>query len=213
MDTVATEPLAAAITSDEARRIARQILEQDRFQEPPFPRPLQGVIRRIADLLEGPGNVVRGWYESLVEMVPGREATVWIVLGAVVVVVAAVLSGRLARRRAGRDAIRAPGAGSVSIDPADLEAAARNAEAKGDLESSLRLRYRAGLLRLDAQGVIELTPSITNGTLTRIVPSSTFATLTRTFDEVIYGRRPVAEEDVAQARTGWERALDEARVR
>ena len=62
-----------------------------------------------------------------------------------------------APRRASR---RAAEAATAARRPRALERRAAEAEAAGDLEAALRLRFRAGLLRLDARGAIDYRPSI-----------------------------------------------------
>ncbi|MBW3626759.1 MAG: DUF4129 domain-containing protein, partial [Actinobacteria bacterium] len=100
---------------------------------------------------------------------------------------------------------------SRSEDPVQLERSADEAERAGDLALAVRLRFRAGLVRLDRAGALRLRPSLTTGAVTRAVPSETLVRLATDFDEIAYGGRPAAPGDVAASRTGWPRVLAEAR--
>ena len=62
----------------------------------------------------------------------------------------------------------------AELDPKTLERQADAAEASGDLEAALRLRFRAGLLRLDRRGAIEFRPSISTHEVRRAVRSEDF---------------------------------------
>jgi hypothetical protein len=86
---------------------------------------------------------------------------------------------------------------------AALERAAEAAERAGDLRGALRLRFQAGLLRLDRARLIDLRPSLTTSEIARQVVNPAFGTLARRFDEVVYGGRNPGPEDIASARRGW----------
>jgi hypothetical protein len=99
----------------------------------------------------------------------------------------------------------------VKEDPRRLEDEAARAERDGDLELALRLRFRAGLLRLDQKRALPATQTpLTNGEIGRRLRSESFRGLARDFDEIVYGRRPAFAGDVERARAGWPRVLEEA---
>ena len=68
----------------------------------------------------------------------------------------------------------------------------------------MRLRFRAGLLRLDRRRVIVYRPSLTTGEVARAIGSPAFAEVGDRFDAIAYGGRPAEQEDAeaAQARLG-----------
>ena len=74
----------------------------------------------------------------------------------------------------------------------------------------MRLRFRAGLLRLDARELIEYRPSLTTGEVADAVGSPAFERVGADFDAIAYGGRPAGEQDEAASRDGWERVLSEA---
>jgi len=136
---------------------------------------------------------------------------VWIVLGAVLALLAWFVARRFLTTR-----IRASAAQQQALaaardeDPRALEARADAAEAAGDLEAALRLRFRAGLLRLDARGAIDFRPSISTIEVRRRLHDDDFDALAATFDDVVYGGRPPAADDLAAARERWPRVIEDA---
>jgi hypothetical protein len=136
-----------------------------------------------------------------------------VLLAIVVVVIAAVVTVRLSARRGrplgafGRSAVT----GAESLDPDELELRAEEAEQRGDLDAALRLRFRAGLGRLNDAGVVRLRPGLTNAAVSRVLRSPRFDELAGDFDEVAYGGRPATDADVATARSVWPAVLDTAR--
>lgn len=178
-----------------AREEAQRILEGDRYQGRDVPRPLQGVLRwlgdRIADLAEP--------VSDLLSTPGGIAITVAVVLG-----VGALLATRAVRHRnrthVRRQAVRRQARG---LDPALLERKADEAEAGGDLNRAVRLRFRAGVARLEEAGAIPARADTTTRRLVAAVPSSTLAELARTFEEVVYGDRPARAADAEAARRDW----------
>jgi hypothetical protein len=198
---------ASAVGPIDPRRDAADILGGRRFKESRVPRPLQGVLRRLGSWLEPIARPVgRLW---------GRLGDVFGLQLAVVVVVIAVAfatSLRLIRRHAPSAVARRRGARAAGgqLDPDRLEREAEEAEGAGDLDRAVRLRFVAGLLRLDRAGVLAYQPSLTTGQLRRLLRSGSFAQLAVAFDEIAYGGRHAAAPDVERARQEWPRVLEEA---
>lgn len=189
------------------RAEARAILADRRFRSAPVPRPLRGVLEWVGDRLRGVADFVA----RALRPVPGPT---WVALSVIAVVMAVLLFARFASRPGGR--ARRSGAAAdaqleMSEDPAVLEAAAADAERRGDLSWALRLRFRAGLLRLDERGAITFRPSLTTGEVRRLLGSETFEDLAAVFEEVAYGGRDARTEELAAAREAWPRLLLEAR--
>src|SRR5919206_479107 len=114
------------------------------------------------------------------------------------------------RGRAWAGLHRGGGRAPRPVDPARLEREADEAERRGDLERAIRLRFRAGLLRLDRARAIELEASTTSGAVSRKLRSHDFDDVSASFDAVVYGRRPPGGEDVELSRAGWTRVLSAA---
>ena len=93
--------------------------------------------------------------------------------------------------------------GERSLDPRELERLADEAERRGDLEIALRLRFRAGLLRLARADRLPARPSLRTYEARRILRNARFDRLARDFDEIVYGRRPPRPADVRFAREEW----------
>ena len=143
--------------------------------------------------------------------VPGGDAAVWGLLAGLVIVAAALVAHRTASRRGGRRLERLERARLPSeADPATLERAADDAERSGDHELALRLRFRAGLLRLARARVIPLRDSLTSGEVRRLLRLREFDALARMHDEVVYGGRAASAADAGLARESWPRVLEAA---
>jgi hypothetical protein len=204
--------------ADTARRQAAEILSQDRFHEPEVPRPLKGVFDWIGERLEPVtrpiGAAISDFMEWARDVVPGADAGLWVVLAAFVLVASALVAANLGARRARLRAFEGGLAGTGRReDPAVLERAAAEAERRGDLEGAVRLRFRAGLLRLAGVDLIEWHPSLTSGRVASAVRSPTFDELAASFDAIVYGGRSAHASDVDLARTKWPRVLEEVRSR
>jgi Domain of unknown function (DUF4129) len=192
-----------------AREEAHEIVSGRRFSPPEVPGPFRGVLERLADWLAPVLDVI----PALDDLIPGGRPVVWALLVLLVGVLAAMLAGRSLRRRSAGEALRtAPGAPPAAEDPEALERRAREAAARGEHELALRLGFRAGLARLDRRGVIELRPSLSTGEVARALRSPQFDRAAARFDEVVYGRRPAAAEDVASAREAWSAVLRDRRA-
>lgn len=203
--------LLGAVDPDGARRVADAILADERYHPRQGPRPFAGFFRRLGELAVDP---VLRFFRAIGDFFPDVGSAPWLALAAAVVVVTAVLVARLSARRSrsgfatGRRAFDA----DDGLEPDELERRAEEAERHGDLDAALRLRFRAGLLRLADAGVVRLRPGLTNGTVSRALRSPRFDELAGDFDEVAYGGRPATVTDVATARSAWPAVLDTARA-
>lgn len=193
-------PSAVVPAGLDPRAEAREVLAESRFHETRVPGPFRGIFDWIGDRLPDI-EVPLDWIDDLL---PGGRNVVWIVLGALLAGAAWFVARRslTARIRASAQEQRAL-VEARDEDPRALERRADAAEAAGALQEALRLRFRAGLLRLDERGVIDFRPSISTYEVRRAVRSEDFDALAATFDDVVYGGRPPATEDVAAARERW----------
>jgi Domain of unknown function (DUF4129) len=197
-----TEPSAL-----EAREEARRILAEDRFHEDDLPRPLARPLDWLGERLEEV-------FGDLFEGMPGGPAVGWFVLSALVLALGVAIGLALVRHRApaalarSRKTRNAPPA-----DPSQLERAADAAESAGDLELALRLRFRAGVLRLAQRRILDDPDGVTSGALVRLLRSPDFDRAAAAFDEVVYGRRSPTTEDTRLARAGWHAVLAGGRAR
>lgn len=191
-------------TPPDATGRARHILSERRFTGSSVPRPFKGVLGWLGGKLSFVGRFVH----RLGRVVPGGGTTVWIILAALIVGVAAAVATRIAQRREGRLLVLERHERRRQLeDPAKLEREALDAEERGDFEQALRLRFRAGLLRLGRADRLPLRDSLTGGQAAGLLHLDEFDSLVRDFDEVVYGRRAPGREDVARAREEWTRVL------
>jgi hypothetical protein len=154
-------------------------------------------------------QTVGDWIGRVLRPVPGW---VWLTLAIAVVAAIAARIVVVSRRR------RVTGTGrgrshtladAEAEDPGALERDADDAERRGDLERAIRLRFRAGLLRLGDRGAITYRPSVTTGEVRRVLGSETFDELAGTFEGIAYGGRAAGPPDIDAARRQWPRVLDE----
>jgi hypothetical protein len=197
----------AAPDAAQARARAREILRERRFRGSGVPRPFAGLLRWLGDRL----RPVVEFIDDLAVRIPGGRPVVFVILSALVLLAAAALARGSIRRRAAA-AVRAVRARTPAReDPAELEREAARAAAAGEWETAVRLRFRAGLLRLDARELIVYRSSLTTGEVAAAVGSPTFERVGADFDEIVYGGRPAGEQDDAASREGWQRLLSEVR--
>jgi len=200
----ATSHLQAKSTTLDPRASARGILSERRFTGSAVPRPLHGPLRWLGRRLHSLYNALTGW-------LPGGSRIFWLLIAAAVAAIVAVSAVQLGRRRAGRLIERGVRPARDTIeDPRKLERDADEAERRGDLERALRLRFRAGLIRLMRSEAIPGRESLTNGEIARQLDSRSFRQLAADFDEVVYGRRAAGGDDLTRARDAWPLVLDEA---
>ncbi len=205
--TASGDGAARRALTGEARAQAREILAQDRFKGG----------HHHEGLLHGVFVTLGDWLESLTNALPGGPVTGWLLLVAVVVAVTAVVVNVIGAHRRRRAAARVAGPGDVpgaaQLGPAELERRALAAERAGDLDSAIRLRFAAGLLRLDAIRAIDLRPSLTSGAVGRTLRSDRYDGLAVTHDAIAYGGRHAADQDATAAREEWPVVVGEARRR
>lgn len=188
--------------ADRARDDAQRVLDGDRYQARDVPRPLRGVLRWIGDRLEDAAGPIGDLLATPAGAV-GATLVVALLAAAGVVLVA--------RRRNRSAEVRQQRAHTLRrVDPRALDREADGAEADGDLGRAVRLRFRAGVLRLEEADVVPRRADATTRRLVAAVPSAAFAPLAVSFDEIAYGQRPARATDVEQARRGWPRVLAES---
>jgi hypothetical protein len=195
------------VSPGQAREQARHILSERRFRGTSLPRPFHSFFSWLADRFH---FVARAW--DWLALRVGGAHVLWVILAAIVLVVTATLVTRLARRRTEVEARRlGRRSRGKSEDPDELERLADDAERRGQLEVALRLRFRAGLLRLGRARALPLRPSLRTREARRALRSPRFDRLARDFDEVVYGGRAPSAGDVEIARAEWPQVVAEAR--
>ena len=206
----AAAPPRARRMRREARAHAREILQERRFRGSEVPRPFHrhpALARRSAAAGRGTssttsraGSPAGGPWCSSSSARSSCSRPLGLARGSI-------------RRRASAAARAARARAPTREDPAALERDADRAAAAGEWETAVRLRFRAGLLRLDARELIEYRPSLTTGEVADAVGSPTFERVGADFDAIAYGGRPAGEQDEAASREGWQRVLSEAGTR
>jgi hypothetical protein len=205
----------AAVDPQQAQSEARHILAGRRYRGAPVPRPLHGVLRWIGDRF----SPITHWIGDRFSWLPSWSVP-WVEWGAVIIVVlviAAFVKSMVTARTRARQ-LDPDGAGARNAargdDPVALEAEATAAEARGDLALAVRLRFRAGLVRLDRDAhAISYRPSITTNDVRAELGSPAFDDLADTFEEITYGSAPAEITDTEDARRQWPRVVGTAKRR
>ena len=206
LDALAAPAGKSAVEGDPSATAAA-ILAERRFHGTGPPRPFRRALTWLGDRLEPLARPIR-W---LAAWIPGGGNVLWTLLALAVVAAAAAVAVWLGRQRGGavferqRRAERERG-----IDPRTLDRYADEAEARGELESALRLRFRAGLVRLAQVRAIPEPETLTSRQLIALLHSEQFDRLAHTLDEVVYGGRAASSADLDAARSGWPQVLAQA---
>ena len=206
---VSARSASVPVDPDSARQVARDILDSRRFRSSPTPRPLRKPLSWLGDRVAG----VARWFARVFSHIPGE---LLFALGVAAVVIALVLIVRMVRTHRGRPDMRARTnqiEEGDAEDPTELERAADAAERSGQFDVAVRLRFRAGLLRLGDRGAISYRPSVTTNEVRRVLGSETFEELARTFEAIAYGGRDAEPPDVDAARREWPRVVASAAKR
>jgi hypothetical protein len=185
-----------------AREQAREILGQRRYRDTEVPAPFKGPLRWLGDRIEDVGSWLAGAFDDVAEVLPGGAVALWLLLAAGAIALTVFAARGLIRRRAtGVHASRERPA--PEADPRELERDADAAERAGDWERAVRLRFRAGVLRLERGQVLEPGGLRTTGEIAAELHSLPFDLVGADFDEIVYGGRPAAPADAEAARERW----------
>ncbi len=205
--------------SSTARRQVDHILSKAPYRTTPShtPRPLAGVIHAIGQAADWALGRPLRWIFHHVLVHIGHGFTfafggAWpVALGVLALGVGVLVATLLIRRRGRISAQRGtgPSAGGLGEDAGALERRADEAELSGDHEAAVRLRFRAGLLRLKTSGVIAEYTSQTRHQLSVRIDSPTFDALARRHEMIVYGREPATSFDATTARDSWPHVLTE----
>jgi hypothetical protein len=206
--------------AESARRQADQILSRPPFTRHPSstPHPLAGVLHFIGHVLDDIFGPIGRFIERYLLRPVGHGFHVafgsWSIEVAVVlaVIVGVVLTLLVVRRRARIESVQAPSAVlTTSTDPEELEAEADRMEAAGDRSAAFRLRFAAGLLRLERAGLVPDQQVRTDAEVGALLGSPTFDRLARRHEAVAYGGDAATGDDLQRSRQEWPRVPDEAR--
>jgi Domain of unknown function (DUF4129) len=192
-------------SATEARAQAHEVLDQAKYEGAGLPRPLEGPLGWLSDRIEPIVDRIDGFGRD----VPGGPPVVWTLLAILVLLLAGMITSTSIRRRAIAIERERAAALPEADDPHALERAAGAAEREGQWERAVRLRFRAGLLRLDRRKVLVYRPSLTTGEVARTIKVPAFDAVGARFDEIAYGGREAEREDAEASQQGWKDVLAE----
>ena len=204
--------------SSGARHQVQQILSKPPYRHASSrpPRPLAGVFHALGRALDAAiGRPARWLYAHLLRHV-GHGFRVafggwWEIVAAALAVAVGVAAALVLARRRGRvDPRDRHGAVTDSSeDPDQIDRRAAAAARAGDDEAAVRLRYRAGLIRLARAGVVADAGARTDGQLSSLLDSRTFDALALRHEAIVYAGVTATSEDAAAASEQWPRLLRE----
>jgi hypothetical protein len=194
-----------------AHRAAMAILAEGRFHQPPVPDPLHGVVAWVGNAVLDPFNAIGRLVSHLGRDFPGGVAGVWAVGGALLMFAVWLLFVRRARFQLGQALdLDSTLAGVRRQTPAELERQAAIAERAQHWDDAVRLRFRAGILRLGEELELTSTETVPNHMIGRLLRSRRFDSLAERFDDVAYGGGAATAADAEQQRSEWPELLNEA---
>lgn len=191
-----------------AREAARSILSERRFHPSPVPNPLHGVLVWVGNAISDPLGAISRLIGDAGRSLPVGVPGVWAAAAVLVIVLTVFFAVRRARTRLDRAGGRAQA--PAGPRPAELERAAERAEREGNWEQAVRLRFRAGLLRIsehDGRHYAETTP---NHSLALLLGSQSLERLARRFDEIVYGGDEATAADAEDQRRAWPGVIAES---
>lgn len=181
---------------------AERILEGDRYQPSRAPQPFRGALQWLADRLEPIGRAITWVFDDPVRAV---VASVFVV-GLGVIVAARLIGGR---NRSEVERFQQARRQHHGVDAHALDRAAEVAEQDGDLDEALRLRFVAGLARLD-EAKVPVRTAAPSADLAARLASPAFDELADDFDQVVYGGRAASAGELDRARREWPVVVQEA---
>jgi hypothetical protein len=183
---------ATDLDAAEARARVEEILAGDPPEPPPAP--------------DGGGGQIE---------LPTLGSPLAIVIAVIVIGLAALTASRAGQRTILEREAAAGGtaAGTKRTKARDLSREADDAERRGDFAVAVRLRFQAGLTRLDELGTIELRPSLTATGAVRESGIGEIAGLATAYERVAFGGRGASARDAEAQRSGWSEVVNRARGR
>jgi hypothetical protein len=211
---------ASSSFSSGARAQVHGILSKPPYTKAPAhtPRPLAGVLHALGRALNAAiGGPARWLYHHvLLHLGHGFRAAFggwWEIVAAALAAAVGVTAAVLITRRRARVSSRTQASRKpvgVDEDPDELEGRAGVAEAAGDHETAVRLRFRAGLVRLQRAGIVANPGSRTDRQLSAVLGSRTFDALAGRHEAIVYAGDLATAADSATARDQWPRVHADA---
>ncbi len=207
---------SAPPSPDEARKRAQEILNEKRFQ-PPGTSP--AFVRRWLDAIGDPINdffrVLGRLLARLFDALPGTGPLSWLLwtgfLGLAAVLFLVVARAIARRGQHGASTVEPGRSADARDDAPRLEGLADEAEREGRFGEAVRLRFAAGLARLEYRNTVRMGQRRTNRQVAVQVgqtlgdrPSAMLVELGEQLDNIVHGGFRASADDAQKARSGWE---------
>lgn len=206
------------VDADEQRDIAREILEEIGYtfdepsaSEPPEQTPGETQVQPLESANVPPPQPSADGFS----LGPFNNPVISIVALTALGAVAAFVIWMLVRRRVSEVQSSHKKSATTKTtatrpEPLTLEQVADEAARAGDFERAIRLRFQAGLLRLEKQGVLAYHETLTTGDVSDVLHNPRFSVIATSFDAVAYGNRPAGLDEYQSAADTWPIVLQEA---
>lgn len=191
---------------DEARELAEKILAEDRFQprKPgPLIRPFAWVGEQATRVFGPIGRFFARVFGPIIGALFAQPIFAALVVAGLLALIFIAARRSAARRVVNFDSTK-PAEAGLSVDPGDLERDALAAAVSGDHKLAIRLRFRAGLMRLRTSGRLPAN-EVTNGDARMHLSEPDFDELANDFDEIVYGGRTATKDDTSESEARWPR--------
>ena len=193
-----------------ARREAERIRRASTYRPRQLPHPLRAFLDWLGRTFKPIGDFFKRIIDALPK--PLRPIAWLIVIAAAIAVIYALVIVVRRRMAPGDSKDTARDRRERDAGARELEAEAEAAAARGDYQLAVRLRFRAGLLRLDRDAhAIEYSPSLANTPVRATIHQPAFDRLADSFEAVTYGTTLADPLAAGDAKTTWPVVVEEAR--
>ncbi|MCL4449027.1 MAG: hypothetical protein M1483_04660 [Actinobacteria bacterium] len=199
--------------SAKVRKTAQTILKEPQFRSHTPPRPLHGLLSTIGHWLDFKLPSFPHPFGSNIFSNMLWTMLILAVISAVILGFAIVLTHRLTSKavRVKRLEDKTPTipAKTDYLNPDELLRQAILAENSSQFNEAVKLRFKAGIVRLEKDGYVTNTLTTTTEDISETIASPTFNYLAKTFNEIAYANKTADIQDMLEARSGWVMVLKE----
>ncbi len=204
-------------SNEAAKNAVKKILNGPQFHPPQPPRPFAGILNFFSRYIHKYLSPIIHWISNSIYGPLNRSLngymypSILVVVAFFVIIIAAIIIHR--RPSTGKKLFKASDAELPDVDPETLDALAEKAHFNQDYKLSIRLRFKAGLTRLEKQGLIINQQSQTLLQLSGEIPSNTFSALANDLTLIVYGNEPATESLSNFSKLNWPNVLVEVNAR
>lgn len=204
-------------SNEAAKNAVKKILNGPQFHPPQPPRPFAGILNFFSRYIHKYLGPIINWIKNSIYGPLDRSLNgymypaILVVVAFFVIIIAAIIIHR--RPSTGKKLFKESEIELPNVDPETLDALAEKAHLDQDYKLSIRLRFKAGLTRLEKRGLIINQQSQTLLQLSEEIPSNTFRTLANDLTLIVYGNECATESLSNFSKLNWPSVLAEVDAR